>query len=58
MRKRNKSNAESEKNSHEDMRGRLASHVIEGIARGEKAILEGRLVTHQEAKRRMSRWLR
>jgi predicted transcriptional regulator len=32
--------------------------LLEGIARGEKAIEEGRTVSHAEAKRRMSRWLK
>ncbi len=32
--------------------------LLEGIARGEKAIEEGRTVSHAEAKRRLSRWLR
>jgi len=31
--------------------------LLEGIARGEKAILEGRIVSHQQAKQKMSRWL-
>jgi prevent-host-death family protein len=31
--------------------------LLEGLARGEKAILEDRIVPHSEAKRRMSRWL-
>ena len=31
--------------------------LLEGIARGEKAILEGRVIPHKEAKRRMARWL-
>ncbi len=31
--------------------------LLEGIARGEKAIREGRTVTHSEAKKRMRRWL-
>jgi prevent-host-death family protein len=31
--------------------------ILEGIARGEKSILEGRVVPHQDAKRRMARWL-
>jgi len=31
--------------------------LLEGIARGEKAIREGRIVTHSEAKKRMRRWL-
>jgi prevent-host-death family protein len=32
--------------------------LLEGIARGEKAIEEGRAVTHTLAKRRMARWLK
>ncbi|MCF7802460.1 MAG: type II toxin-antitoxin system Phd/YefM family antitoxin [Candidatus Marinimicrobia bacterium] len=31
--------------------------LLEGIARGEKAILENRTVSHDEAKKRLSRWL-
>ncbi|HCU23558.1 MAG TPA: type II toxin-antitoxin system prevent-host-death family antitoxin [Deltaproteobacteria bacterium] len=31
--------------------------ILEGIARGEKAIQEGRVVTHTQAKRKMKRWL-
>jgi prevent-host-death family protein len=31
--------------------------ILEGIARGERAIQEGRVVTHRQAKRRMGRWL-
>jgi prevent-host-death family protein len=32
--------------------------LLEGIARGEKAIDEGRSVTHAQAKQRLSRWLK
>jgi prevent-host-death family protein len=32
--------------------------LLEGIARGEKAIEEGRTVSQVEAKKRMSRWLK
>lgn len=32
--------------------------ILEGIARGERAIEEGRMVTHAEAKKRMARWLK
>ena len=32
--------------------------LLEGIARGEKAVEEGRTLTQAEAKRRMSRWLK
>ena len=31
--------------------------LLEGIAKGEKAIQEGRVVENDEAKNRMSRWL-
>lgn len=32
--------------------------LLEGIARGEKAIEDGRTVTHAQAKQRLSRWLK
>jgi prevent-host-death family protein len=32
--------------------------LLEGIARGERAIEDGRTVSHAEAKKRMARWLR
>ena len=32
--------------------------LLEGIARGEKAIEEGRTVTHAQAKQRLARWLK
>lgn len=32
--------------------------LLEGIARGEMAIEDGRTVTHAQAKQRMARWLR
>ena len=31
--------------------------VLEGIARGERAIQDGRVSTHAQAKRRLARWL-
>jgi len=31
--------------------------ILEGIAQGERAILEKRTVSHDEAKRRLSKWL-
>ena len=40
---------------YEGMQSRLT--LLEGIARGEKAILEKRVVSHREAKQRMARWL-
>ena len=41
--------------SFERMNRRM--RLLEGIARGERAIREGRTVTHSEAKKRMRRWL-
>lgn len=41
--------------SYEAMRTRI--DLLEGIAKGEKAIQEGRALTNAEAKKRMSRWL-
>ncbi len=32
--------------------------LLEGIARGERAIEEGRVVTHAQARKRMARWLK
>jgi prevent-host-death family protein len=32
--------------------------VMEGIARGERAIQDGRTSTHAQAKRRLERWLK
>lgn len=31
--------------------------ILEGIAKGEMTVLEGRVVSHEEAKIRMSKWL-
>jgi prevent-host-death family protein len=31
--------------------------ILEGIARGERALREGRFVSHPQAKKRMARWL-
>ena len=42
--------------SYEALRRRLA--VLEGIARGERAIEQGRVVTHAKARARMARWLK
>jgi prevent-host-death family protein len=32
--------------------------LLEGIARGEKAVEEGRVLSHAQAKQRMGRWLK
>ena len=42
--------------TYDELRRRLA--VLEGVARGERAIEEGRTLSHAEAKRRMQRWLK
>ena len=42
--------------TYESLQRRIS--VLEGIARGEKAIEQGRTVSHAEAKQRMARWLR
>jgi PHD/YefM family antitoxin component YafN of YafNO toxin-antitoxin module len=31
--------------------------ILEGIARGERALQEGRVLTHRQVRRRMGRWL-
>ena len=38
------------------MQQRMA--ILEGIARGEQAVAEGRVATHAQAKKRLSRWLK
>jgi prevent-host-death family protein len=42
--------------TYEETQRRLT--LLEGIARGERAIEDGRVVSHAEAKKRMGRWLR
>lgn len=32
--------------------------ILEGIARGEKALAEGRTMTHEEVERRLAKWLK
>ena len=41
--------------TYEKLNRRLA--ILEGIARGEQAIAQGRTVSQAEAKKRMARWL-
>jgi len=31
--------------------------ILEGIARGERAIQDGRILSHEQARKRMKRWL-
>lgn len=42
--------------SYDELQRRLA--VLQGIARGERAIDEGRTLSQTQAKARMSRWLK
>ncbi|WP_341664544.1 type II toxin-antitoxin system Phd/YefM family antitoxin [Vibrio sp.] len=41
---------------YEFMQNRLA--ILEGIARGERALADGDVVSHQEAKEKMAKWLK
>jgi predicted transcriptional regulator len=41
--------------TYEKLNQRLS--ILEGIARGERAIEQGRVISHAEAKKRMARWL-
>lgn len=45
-----------EAKSYETMQKRL--QLLEGLARGEKAIAEGRVISHSRAKKQMARWLK
>jgi prevent-host-death family protein len=42
--------------SYEQLQGRMK--LLEGIARGERAVEEGRTLSHEEAQASMSRWLK
>ncbi len=42
--------------SYENLQRRLG--VLEGIARGEQAVQDGRVLTHARAKAKMARWLK
>ncbi|MBB4728010.1 type II toxin-antitoxin system Phd/YefM family antitoxin [Xanthomonas arboricola] len=42
--------------SYERMQQRMA--ILEGIARGEMAVAEGRSLSHEQAKQRLARWLK
>lgn len=37
---------------------KMRTELLEGIARGEKAIAEGRIVTNEEFKKRFAKWLK
>ena len=41
--------------AYEMMQERM--QILEGIARGERAIFENRVLTHDEAKEKMKKWL-
>lgn len=40
---------------YEQMQSRM--NILEGIARGEKAVFEGRVLSEAEAEEKMSKWL-
>lgn len=42
--------------SYETLQRRMG--LLEGIARGERALEDGRTLNHAQAKRRMARWLK
>lgn len=42
--------------SFERMQQRMA--LLEGIARGEMAVADDRIVSHEDARKRLSRWLK
>lgn len=42
--------------SYQLMQHRMA--LLEGIARGEQAVAEGRVTTHAQARKRLGRWLK
>ena len=42
--------------TYELMEQRMA--ILEGIARGEQAVAEGRVASHAQARKRLARWLR
>ena len=42
--------------SYELMQQRMS--ILEGIARGESAVAEGRVVSHAQAEKRLARWLK
>jgi len=44
-----------EAKAYEAMKKRL--QLLEGLARGEQAVAEGRVVSHSRAQKRMARWL-
>jgi prevent-host-death family protein len=42
--------------SFEQLRDRM--RILEGIARGERALQEGRVCSHEQAEKRMKRWVK
>lgn len=42
--------------TYEALQSRM--RLLEGIARGERAVEEGRTLTHAQAEKRMARWLK
>lgn len=42
--------------TYETMLARMS--LLEGIARGEQAVAEGRAISHEQARERLARWLK
>ncbi len=42
--------------SYEELHSRIV--ILEGIARGEAAIRDGRVLSHEQARKQMKRWLK
>ena len=42
--------------TYELMERRMA--ILEGVARGERAVAEGRVASHAQARKRLARWLK
>ena len=53
---RNAPSTEPEHHADEQLAD-VARELLDGIARGERAVADGRTLDHAEARRRMSRWL-
>jgi len=52
-----KRNHQTKRLKYKSQENRSSQLILEGLARGEKALLEGRIVSHTEAKKRLTRWI-
>lgn len=46
----------SRRRTHEDLNRKRA--LLEGLARGERAVREGKILTQEEAQQKMQKWLK